>query len=184
MQRFLRIAVDQLRLAETGAAQHYRDARIAAIYEGTNGIQALDLVTRKLPLDGGKVADALIAELRQTVTELAAVNDPALGASAARLGEALDCTERAARWLLAQGKNDAALAGATPFLRLFASATGGCLLARNALAAIRGADGADPARWIGLTRFFAENVAVQAPSLERIVTESADSLSAAPALLN
>ncbi len=171
-------------IEETGAAQHYRDARIAAIYEGTNGIQALDLVTRKLPLEGGKVTDALIAELRQTVTELAAVNDPALGASAARLGEALDCTERAARWLLAQGKSDAALAGATPFLRLFASATGGCLLARNALAAIRGADDADPARWIGLTRFFAENIAVQAPSLERIVTESADSLSAAPALLN
>jgi alkylation response protein AidB-like acyl-CoA dehydrogenase len=171
-------------IEETGAAQHYRDARIAAIYEGTNGIQALDLVTRKLPLDGGKVTDALIAELRQTVTELAAVNDPALGASAARLGEALDCTERAARWILAQGKSDTALAGATPFLRLFASATGGCLLARNALAAIRGADDADPARWIGLTRFFAENIAVQAPSLERVVTESADSLSAAPALLN
>lgn len=171
-------------IEETGAAQHYRDARIAAIYEGTNGIQALDLVTRKLPLDGGRVADALIAELRHTVSELAAVNDPALGASAARLGEALDCTERAARWLLAQGKGDAALAGATPFLRLFASATGGCLLARNALAAIRGEDDADPARWTGLTRFFAENIAVQAPSLERIVTESADSLSAAPALLN
>ena len=54
-------------IEETGAAQHYRDARIAAIYEGTNGIQAIDLVTRKLPLEGGKTVAAYLDELRATV---------------------------------------------------------------------------------------------------------------------
>ena len=58
-------------IEETGAAQHYRDARIAAIYEGTNGIQALDLVTRKLPLDGGKTVALYLDELRRTVQAVA-----------------------------------------------------------------------------------------------------------------
>src|SRR5690606_32089637 len=57
-------------IEETGAAQHYRDARIAAIYEGTNGIQALDLVARKLPLDGGNAVARYIDELRGTIAEV------------------------------------------------------------------------------------------------------------------
>mgnify|MGYP003338487354 CR=1 FL=1 len=61
-------------IEETGAAQHYRDARILPIYEGTNGIQAIDLLTRKLPLEGGKVAEAYIAELAQTVADIKASN--------------------------------------------------------------------------------------------------------------
>src|SRR5262249_43093026 len=74
-------------IEETGAAQHYRDARITAIYEGTNGIQAIDLVTRKLPLAQGATAKGHVAELRRTVERVRAANNPAFGATGARLGE-------------------------------------------------------------------------------------------------
>ena len=169
-------------IEETGAAQHYRDARIAAIYEGTNGIQAIDLVTRKLPMDGGQVVAAYIDELRASVVAVKASNAPAFGDTAARLGEAVDSLERATRWLLTQKSADTALAGATPYLRLFGYAAGGCMLADQALAALR--DGGDGAAHTALTRFFAENVAVQAASLERSVTEGADSIAAAQAALS
>ena len=75
---------------ETGAAQHYRDARIAAIYEGTNGIQALDLVTRKIPLQGGRTVALYLDELRSTVADVQASNAPGFGQTAARLSEAVD----------------------------------------------------------------------------------------------
>jgi hypothetical protein len=113
-----------------------------------------------------------------------ATNDPAFGATGARLAEAVDSLERATRWLL--GKLDqapqAAQAGATPYLRLFGNAAGGCMLADEALAALRLADG-EPAARVALARFFAENLAVQATGLERAVTEGADSVNAADAAL-
>src|SRR5579885_142798 len=168
-------------IEETGAAQHYRDARIAAIYEGTNGIQALDLVTRKVPLDGGRTVARYVEELRGIVGAVQASNAPAFGETAARLREALDSLERATQWLLAQQGSDAALAGATPYLRLFGGAAGGCLLAEQALAALRAGDGA--ARVV-LARFFAENIAVQASGLERSVTAGADSVLQAAAALS
>jgi acyl-CoA dehydrogenase len=165
---------------ETGASQHYRDARIAAIYEGTNGIQALDLVTRKVPLEGGHTVGLYIDELRRTVTSIRSSNAPGLGQAAARLGDAVDSLERATRWLMAQKSSDAALAGATPYLRLFGSAAGGCMLAEDALASLRAGNGAGRT---ALARFFAENIAIQASSLERTVTESADSVTGAQAAL-
>lgn len=168
-------------IEETGAAQHFRDARIAAIYEGTNGIQAIDLVTRKLPLEGGKTVAAYLDELRRTVSAVKASNAPAFGETAARLGEAVDSLERATQWLLAQKSSDAALAGATPYLRLFGNAAGGCMLAEQALAALR--EGGDGAARSALARFFAENIAVQANSLERSVTEGAGSITDAQAAL-
>jgi hypothetical protein len=170
---------------ETGAAQHYRDARIAPIYEGTNGIQAIDLVTRKLPLSGGATVKAYLAELRRTVETINANNDPAFGWTGVRLGESLDSLERATQWLLARPQQDEALAGATPYLRLFATAAGGTLLAEEALAATRlAADAAaDPAARIAIARFFAENIAVQARGLERAVIEGADSVNGADAAL-
>jgi acyl-CoA dehydrogenase len=167
-------------IEETGAAQHYRDARIAAIYEGTNGIQALDLVARKVPLDGGQTVARYLDELRATVRQVAASNAPAFGATSQRLSEAVDSLERATQWLLAQKGSQAALAGATPYLRLFGSAAGGCLLAEQALAALRAGDGA--AR-TALARFFAENIVVAAIGLERSVTEGADSVMQAEAAL-
>ena len=168
-------------IEETGAAQHFRDARIAAIYEGTNGIQALDLVTRKVPLEGGKTVALYLDELRRTVSAVKASNAPAFGETAARLGEAVDSLERATQWLLAQKSSDAALAGATPYLRLFGNAAGGCMLAEQALAALR--DSGDGAARTALARFFAENIAVQASGLERSVTEGAESITDADAAL-
>ena len=171
-------------IEETGAAQHLRDSRIAAIYEGTNGIQALDLAMRKVPLEGGAVVRAYIGELRNTVKAVQEKNDPAFGATGARLSEAVDSLERATAWLLSKVDEapQAALAGATPYLRLFGNAAGGCMLADEALAALRVADG-EPASRVAIARFFAENIAVQASGLERAVTEGADSVNAADAAL-
>jgi 3-(methylsulfanyl)propanoyl-CoA dehydrogenase len=168
-------------IEETGAAQHYRDARIAAIYEGTNGIQALDLVARKVPLEGGKTVALYLDELRSIVTGVQASNAPALGATAARLSEAIDSLDRATTWLLAQKGSDAALAGATPYLRLFGNAAGGAMLASQALAALR--QSGDGAARTALARFFAENIAVQASGLERAVTEGSGSITGAQAAL-
>jgi hypothetical protein len=167
-------------IEETGAAQHFRDARIAAIYEGTNGIQAIDLVTRKLPLEGGKTVALYLDELRKTVSAVKASNAPAFGETAARLGEAVNSLERATQWLLAQRGSETALAGATPYLRMFGNAAGGCMLADQALASLRQGDGT--AR-TALARYFAENIAVQASGLERSVVEGADSITGADAAL-
>ncbi len=168
-------------IEETGAAQHYRDARIASIYEGTNGIQAIDLVTRKVPLEGGNTIRLYLGELRETVKAVQASNAPAFGETATRLGEAIDSLERATQWLLAQKTSDTTLAGATPYLRMFGHAAGGCMLAEQALAALR--ESGDGAARIALTRFYAENIAVQASGLERCVTEGADSITNAQAAL-
>ena len=167
-------------IEETGAAQHYRDARIAAIYEGTNGIQAIDLVARKVPLAGGNTVRLYLEELRRTVSAVKESNAPVFGETAARLGEAIDSLERATQWILSQKTSDTTLAGATPYLRLFGNAAGGCMLADQALASLRDGDGA--AR-TALARFFAENIAVQASGLERSVTEGAESINNAAAAL-
>ena len=86
-------------IEETGAAQIYRDARILPIYEGTNGIQAIDLVVRKLPLEGGKVVAAYIGELQKTVEEVRASNRPEFGRMGERLGEAVAALAEASRWM-------------------------------------------------------------------------------------
>ncbi len=169
-------------IEETGAAQHYRDARIAQIYEGTNGIQAVDLVMRKLPLAGGAAVGAYLDELRKSVAAVNAANDPAFGATGARLGEAVEHLARATAWLLSKVERepDAALAGATPYLRLFGVAAGGCMLADEALAALRLADGgADAPSRVALARFFAENIATAAGGLATSVTDGAESIVAA-----
>ena len=160
-------------IEETGAAQLFRDARIATIYEGTNGIQAIDLVTRKLPLAGGAVVETFLGELRAIVEAVNATNDPALGWSGLRLEEAVESLTRTTRWMLAhvEKNTNEALAGATPYLRLFGLATGGCLLAQQALAALR--LNSDAAPRVALARFFAENFVVQAEALERTVVEGA-----------
>src|SRR5215472_3419434 len=169
-------------IEETGAAQHYRDARITPIYEGTNGIQAIDLVTRKLGINGGASVFALLDELKDIVGRVEASNDPAFGTTGAKLRDALGSLDRASRWLLERvtsNPNDA-LAGATPYLRLFGSTLGGCMLACEALAAKGNGDGE---RYVTLARFFAENVTVQAASLEKTVTDGADTVNGADAVL-
>src|SRR5690606_12025376 len=114
-----------------------RDARIAPIYEGTNGIQAIDLVTRKLPLSGGEHVRGFLNELRQDAEAARASNQDDLGIAGARVLEALADTTEATEYLLGQlgaGKLDHALSAATPFLRLMALAAGGALLLRGAVA--------------------------------------------------
>jgi acyl-CoA dehydrogenase len=171
-------------IEETGAAQHYRDARIGQIYEGTNGIQAIDLVTRKVPLAGGAVLRDYLAELRRTVAAVSAANDPAFGRTGERLAEAADSLSDASDWLLAtlRASSEAGLANAPAYLRLFASVAGGCMLAEEALASRRvagnGAQEGAEGR-VALARFFAEAIVAQAPSLARLVTEGSDAVLAA-----
>ncbi|MCE1236139.1 MAG: acyl-CoA dehydrogenase [Hyphomicrobiales bacterium] len=142
---------------ETGAAQLFRDIRIAPIYEGTNAIQAIDLVTRKLGRDGGADVARLLAETRADV----AAARVALGPSAARLDAALDALEAAAAHLLAATADEAArLLVASTFLRLFGLAVGGALLARGAAREAK-----DDGVWARRARIFAEDLAVEASSL-------------------
>jgi acyl-CoA dehydrogenase len=164
-------------IEETGAAALYRDARIASIYEGTNGIQAIDLVTRKLPQSGGDHVYGYIGELDQIANTVAALNHDGFGRTALNLEQALDDLQQATRYLqnkLGEGRTDDALAGATPYLRLFALASGGAYLAQAALA------GSDPRR-IALCRFFAENLLVETSALKTSVIGGAAGLAAAAA---
>src|SRR5438045_9677536 len=87
-------------IEETGAAQHYRDARITPIYEGTNGIQAIDLVTRKLAANGGASVWALLDELSGIVKRVEISNDPAFGTAGTKLRDALGSLARSSKWLL------------------------------------------------------------------------------------
>jgi hypothetical protein len=173
-------------IEETGAAQHYRDARITPIYEGTNGIQSIDLVTRKLAANGGASVWTLLDELTEIVGRVEASNDPGFGTTGSKLRDALASLDRTSRWLLeriASAPNDA-LAGATPYLRLFGSTLGGCMLASEALAARNLTEAAGEAsRHVTLARFFAENISVQATALERTVIDGADAVNAADAVL-
>jgi alkylation response protein AidB-like acyl-CoA dehydrogenase len=167
-------------IEETGAAQHMRDARIAAIYEGANGVQAIDLVQRKLPLSDGETVAREIAGIRAVVAEVAAEGGAAFGATAARLGEAVDALDGATDYLrkaLAANLEDA-LAGATPYLRLFGLALGGACLAKAGLAAQRLDRQGDSAQLgrVVLARFFAEKIAVGAAGLESAVRSAAGAL--------
>jgi hypothetical protein len=125
-------------IEETGVAQLLRDARIAMIYEGTNGIQAQDLVGRKLQVEGGGLPRALFAELEGDLAALRAAGQDEL---ARPLAAALESVREVTGWLQAGHGNDpdAAAAGATPYLRMLATTLGGFLLARAARAAQGGA---------------------------------------------
>jgi acyl-CoA dehydrogenase len=157
-------------IEETGAAQHLRDARILAIYEGTNGIQAIDLVTRKLPLSGGETVRGEIARLRAVADRVTKEGGEAYGDTASRLREAVEALDRATSHLLKAVSGNAqqdALAGATPYLRLFGLTLGAASLAESALASGEG----DPlaAGRVALVRFFAENQASLAPGLAETI---------------
>ena len=158
---------------ETGAAQHLRDSRILPIYEGTNGIQAIDLVTRKLPLDGGQAVSSLLQELGEIAGGAQKSNRPDLGRAADNLSEGLNALTAATLWLK-DAPQEAALASATPYAHLFALVTGGALLIKGALAT---PVGDEPGRRpVTLARFFAENILTAAPGLAQTVMTSAEGL--------
>jgi alkylation response protein AidB-like acyl-CoA dehydrogenase len=172
-------------IEETGVAQHYRDIRIAAIYEGTNGIQAMDLVARKLPMRSGGVINDYLAGITDTAAELAKEGGD-LAAIGAHLADAQASLKSTTDWLLANGLPDASdtLAGATPYLRMCGIVTGGWLLARSAQAAQRllddGEGDADFLRQKLVTaRFYAEQFLPQAAGLVPAVTAGSADLQAA-----
>ncbi|PSH61276.1 MULTISPECIES: acyl-CoA dehydrogenase [Phyllobacterium] len=166
-------------IEETGAAQFLRDARIAPIYEGTNGIQAIDLVQRKLPLGGGDHIKGYIAELRIVADAVTALNSADFGDTGKRLQAALDALESTSAWLqqaIGKGEIREAYAGATPYLRLFGLAAGATYLTKGAL-------GGENAGRIALARFFAENLLSETNGLkDRIIHGGASLLGARSAL--
>jgi acyl-CoA dehydrogenase len=159
---------------ETGVAQHYRDARIAAIYEGTNGIQAADLVGRKLVMRNGGVVGDLLDELEANASQVASV--AGLGGFAAALSAALAAARRATEHLLAVGATDqrALHAAATPYLRLLGTTVCAGLLAKGALAASRHADDFHRGKVIAAKYFGEQIVPVACGLLPAIEAGSAD----------
>ncbi|NSZ15858.1 acyl-CoA dehydrogenase [Agrobacterium vitis] len=167
-------------IEETGAARLLRDARIAPIYEGTNGIQAIDLVVRKLPLAEGAHVRGFLSELKALAVAVDASNRPGFGETATRLLAAIRDLEDATEYLLArlgEGAQAEALAGATPYQRLFGLTLTGAYLAKGALA-----QGEDDKR-VALCRFVAENLLGESSGLKQAVVGGGASLAAARAVL-
>jgi 3-(methylthio)propanoyl-CoA dehydrogenase len=171
-------------IEETGVAQYYRDARIAPIYEGSNGIQALDLVCRKVPMRGGAVVSDLLSAVAAVADEVRGVGD-ALLPIGDRLAEAQATLKQTTDWLIQQGLSDpyTAMAGATPYLRMCGIVTGGWLLARSALAAQRRLDqhGDDALleQKVVTAHFYCDQLLPQAAGLRRAVTAGPTDLAAA-----
>ena len=171
-------------IEETGAAQHYRDAMILTIYEGTTAIQANDLVSRKTARDGGKTAKALLAEVRATESELAAriacggTHCAELKAILHRLSEGSVALEAVVDFVTGTLKADikAVFAGSVLYLRLAGVVLGGWQMARAALFAqasleAGGADGSFCQAKIGTARFFADHILSQAPCLRSAIVD-------------
>jgi alkylation response protein AidB-like acyl-CoA dehydrogenase len=148
---------------ETGAAQHYRDARIAPIYEGTNAIQALDLVGRKLAMGEGEAVRRLAADIRVTIGAMD-------GAAAGRLEAGVAALEAATAWMLDRPGSDDALAAACAYLKLAGDVAGGWMLAKGALAGGGHRD--------ALLAVYAEQVLSGAPALAEALAAGAAGLRA------
>lgn len=167
-------------IEETGAAQHLRDARITPIYEGTTGIQAADLIGRKLARDGGQAARLVIERMRSVELELLRLGDARLTAIGRGLREAVDALARAVAFVVETKDARESAVGAVPLLELFGIVTGGWQMARAALAAHRrlmeGEGDAAFYRGKVLTaRFYADHVLVRAGGLALTVTGGASS---------
>jgi hypothetical protein len=170
---------------ETGAAQHFRDVRITTIYEGTTGIQANDLVGRKILKDGGQALGALIADIKATVAELGGV--PALAPVREALAAGLAAVEGAAGWLAKHHGDSPAVPGAVAvnFLMLLGTVTGGWQLARAALVASSRQEAGGPegdflAAKLLTARFYAEQILPLAGAYRQAIEAGADTLMAFP----
>ncbi|MCP1576917.1 butyryl-CoA dehydrogenase [Herbaspirillum rubrisubalbicans] len=163
-------------IEETGAAQYYRDARILPIYEGTTAIQANDLVGRKTARDGGAVAKGILAQVRQTVSELQ--GDAQLQPIAARLGEAADALEQVVEYVVGNLKSDikAVFAGSVPYLKMAGVVLGGWQMARAAaIAAAKLKAGEGDAKFyaakLATARFYADQILPQALAHRTAIVE-------------
>ncbi|MCH8984424.1 MAG: acyl-CoA dehydrogenase [Acidobacteria bacterium] len=170
-------------IEETGAAQYFRDSRIAPIYEGTNGIQAIDLVLRKLPVENGAVITGLITEMTDVLKEM---NDhEELGTFRDTLTEAIQGLVDTSSWLggrLASGDIQSALAGATPYMRQIGTIVGGWVMAKSAVAALQRPPELDPGfldEKVITARFYGEQLLPQANGLVPAVKAGADLLKSA-----
>jgi alkylation response protein AidB-like acyl-CoA dehydrogenase len=163
---------------ETGAAQYLRDARIAPIYEGTNGIQAMDLVGRKLGMDGGQHWKDLLGDVRATLSDLD--EDDELKLITPWLQDALDSAQTSSIWLAGANNPDDVAAGATPYLRLMGLTLGGWLLAKQALASRAHPDPNFAAAKRATARFFAEQLLPQVQALSASAMRGAALLYAIP----
>jgi hypothetical protein len=174
-------------IEETGAAQHYRDAKILPIYEGTTAIQANDLVGRKTVRDGGAVAKAIIAQVRATEAELAEAKADDFAAIRRQLVAGSDALEAVVDFVVANAKSDvkAVFSGSVPYLKLAGIVLGGWQMARAALAAQRKLDaGEGDAAFlrakIATARFFADHILSQATGLRTSIVEGSAGVLALP----
>ena len=167
-------------IEETGAAQHYRDARITAIYEGTTAIQANDLIGRKIAREGGLTAKALVAEMRKVEAQLAEASGDEFAAIRKSLSAGVTAVEEAVEYIVATyDKNiKTTSVSSVPFLKLLGIVTGGWQMARAALVSARRlAEGSGDASFyktkITTARFYADHVLSQAPGLAYTVVNGA-----------
>jgi hypothetical protein len=170
-------------IEETGAAQHLRDARITTIYEGTTGIQAQDLVGRKIGREEGRTALGLLTEVERILPQLAASSDANLKGIGVALGTATAKAREAVQWIAKTfPTNPAAVAaGSVYVLKLLGITLGGWMLARSALAATQHlAKGEGDAAYLKgkvlTTRFYAEHVLPQSSALANAATHGGDSV--------
>jgi 3-(methylsulfanyl)propanoyl-CoA dehydrogenase len=170
-------------IEETGAAQHLRDARITAIYEGTTGIQANDLIGRKLLRDEGQAARRLIDAMSKVRSEAAHASNPHIQAIARSLEQAIGALDQATRFVVERGRQDlrTALCAATPMLHLWGIVAGGWQQTRAAMAAARHLEtraGDLPfyeARILS-ARFYADNILPRASGLAAAALHGAESI--------
>ncbi len=174
-------------IEETGAAQHLRDARITTIYEGTTGIQANDLVGRKIAREGGVTVKGWLKMMQALDAELAASKNADVAAVRAALAAGTKAVGECVEFIVSTAGTDvkAAFAGAVPFLRLMGIVCGGWQMARAALAAERklaagGGDAAFCKAKIATARFYADHLLVQAPGLAATMTKGGAGVMAVP----
>jgi alkylation response protein AidB-like acyl-CoA dehydrogenase len=174
-------------IEETGAAQHYRDAKILTIYEGTTAIQANDLVGRKTVRDGGAVAKSILAQVRATEAALAEVQGEDFVAIRRQLAEGSAALEAVIDFVVANAKSDikGVFAGSVLYLKLAGTVLGGWQMARAALVAQRKlaageGDAAFLRAKIVTARFFADHILSQAGSLRTAIVDGSAGVLALP----
>jgi hypothetical protein len=172
-------------IEETGAAQHLRDARITTIYEGTTGIQAMDLVGRKIAREGGVTAKAFVAELKRLDADLAKSKNPDIQALRTTLAAGATAVSDCIDFIVANAGKDVqgVFAGAVPFLKLMGIVAGGWQMARAALISeqkltSKASDNLFYEAKITTARFYADHVLVQAPGLRDTIVRGSASVMA------